>query len=186
MDLTAIDLLALQTSYMKEDPTTQAYCAAITPWLQKAADSIVKVLILSRVDELDEDVLDALAYDLHIEWYDATADISVKHSLIKNSDKVHMYLGTPFAVEQVVQDYFGDGEVEEWFDYSGSTYHFRVLTSNSAVTGDQAELFAKAIEKVKNKRSVLDSVIVNISADMNMYLGHVVHVGDTVIIEQVV
>lgn len=186
MDLNNIDLLALQTAAMRDDHTTNAMCAALTPWLQQVADNIAKALILSMVDELPEEILDELAYELHVDWYDASADISIKRNLIKNSDKVHQYLGTPYAVEQVVQDYFGDGVVEEWFDYGGDPYYFRVLTENSAVTGELADQFNMAVDKVKNKRSWLEAVIVSMTGEMNLYFGNVIQTGDYITIEQVV
>lgn len=186
MDLNNIDLLVLQTATMKDDPTTKAMCAAIGPVLQQVANSIANALILARVDDLPEEVLDELAHELHVDWYDAKADISVKRNLIKNSDKVHRYLGTPFAVEQVVQDYFGDGEVEEWFDYGGQPYYFRVVTENSAVTGELADQFNLSVNAVKNRRSRLEAVIVSMTGEMNLYFGNVLQTGDYITIEQVV
>lgn len=184
--ITAASLLDLLPSSIKSDAQIQYAAQALDAELQLLNVAINECLILSRVDELAEEVLDQLAYDLHVEWYDATADIAVKRALIKNSDLVHRYLGTPYAVKQVIQDYFGDGTVEEWFDYEGDPYHFRVQTENSAITGALAEQFARAVEKVKNTRSIMDSVIVTMSADMSIYIGHVVHIGDTTIIKQVV
>lgn len=181
-----MDLVKLQTQYMQKDKTTQAMCATLTCHLQQVFQDIQKCLILARVDYLPEDVLDELAHELHIEWYDATADIDVKRALIKNSDKVHMHLGTPYAVEQVVEDYFGEGKVEEWFDYGGQPYYFRVITPNAAVTSEQANQFAQAVEKVKNARSRLEQVIVSMTADHNLYVGIILQMGDQYTVEQVV
>lgn len=186
MDLKTINLLKLQTGQMQEDKTTQAFCASFDSQFQAIANDTEKCILLANIDKLPEDVLDELAVDLHIDWYDANADIDVKRNLIKNSDKVHMYLGTPFAVEQVVQDYFGDGVVEEWFEYGGDPYHFRVVTSNSAVTGELANQFAQAIEKVKRKSTRLELVVVSMVAEFNMYYGHVLQTGTKHMIEQVV
>lgn len=186
MDLKNVDLLALQTKHMQKDLTTKGLCAALTPQLKSIANKIDLCLLLSRVDYLPKKILDELADELHIEWYDASADIDVKRSLIKSSDLVHMYLGTPFAVEQVVEDYFGDGYVEEWFEYGGESYRFRVVTSNSAVTGDLANQFASAIEKVKRRSTRLEQVIVSLTAEMPIYFGNVIHTGDFITIEQVV
>ena len=186
MDLKTIDLLKLQTGQMQEDKTSQAFCSSLNPKLQEIANDTQKCILLANIDDLPEDVLDEMAYDLHIDWYDANADIDVKRSLIKNSDKVHMYLGTPFAVEQVVQDYFGDGVVEEWYQYGGDPYHFRVVTSNPAVTGELANQFAQAIEKVKRKSTRLELVIVSMAAEFNMRYGQVLQTGSKHTIEQVV
>lgn len=186
MDLKNVNLLALETRHMQLDPTTKALCAALTPQLRKIATELEFCLIFSRIDELPENVLDELAFSLHIEWYDAMADIEVKRALIKSSDLVHMYHGTPYAIEQVVQDYFGEGYVEEWFDYGGLPYHFRVVTSNSAVTGALANQFAKAIETVKRRSARFDQVIVSMTAEFAYRPGFVIHSGDNLTIEQVV
>lgn len=160
MNLSGIDLLALQTSYMKLDPTTQALCAALDPELQAVADNLIKILLLSQVDSLTEEVLDQLAVDLHAEWYDSTATISVKRALIKNSDKVHMYLGTPYAVSQVVSDYLNHGMLQEWFEYGGTPYHFRVLTTAEDIADPVlVARLTKAINYSKNARSYFDGFI---------------------------
>ncbi len=186
MQLENIDLLKLQTKFMQQDKTTQGFCGALTPKLQDIAGIIKNCMLLARVQKLQESVLDELAYELLVDWYDATADISIKRELIKNSDKVHMYMGTPYSVEQVVQDYFGDGYVEEWFQYGGEPFHFQVITSNSSATSELAERFTKAIEKVKRKSTVLDQVIIEMAAELPVFYGTVLHVGDVYTVEQVV
>lgn len=186
VDLKNVDILSLQTEYMKQDLTTQAISAALTTQFQQVANEVIMCELLTRVDELEEETLDLLAWELHIEWYDANAPVEVKRNLVKNSDKVHMYLGTPYAVEQVVQDYFGDGEVEEWYEYGGQPFFFRVVTSNTAVTTDLANQFTKAVESVKRKSTRLEQIIIAMSGEMNMYFAGVVHTGDSLTIEQVV
>jgi len=186
MDLNNVDLLALQTKAMQKDPTTKGLCAALTPQLQDIANKARLCILLGRVDELPAAVLDELAYQLNITWYDAGAADEVKRALIKSSDLVHMTLGTPYAIEQVVADYFGDGYVEEWFEYGGDPFYFRVITSNTAVTGDLATQFANAIEKVKRKSTRLEQVIISMTAEMPIYFGNVIQTGDFITIEQVV
>lgn len=186
MNLKDVDLLKLQTKFMQQDTTTQAMCAALTPEIRRLADETRQCLILTRVDELSEELLDELAWELHIEWYDANASIDVKRALIKNSDKVHQYLGTPYAVEQVIQDYFGDGTVEEWFEYNGKPYMFNVVTTNPSVTAELANQFTMAVNSVKNMRSKLEQIIISLSADANISFAGVIHTGDNITIEQVV
>jgi len=187
MDINNVDLLKLQTLFMQKDLTTQALCAALNPQFKIISNDIGKCLILSNVNNLSSELLDELAYELHVDWYDSSANIDVKRALIKNSDKVHMYLGTPYAIEQVVWDYFGDGYVEEWYQYSGGLpYHFRVVTSNPSVSGSLAELFSLTIDKVKRKSTIMDVVIVDMSAQLTAYYACVLLVGDFYSTEQVV
>lgn len=186
MDLNNIDLLSLQTKQMKQDLFTQAMCTALTPQFRKLAGDVKNCLILPNINELSEEVLDELAWELHVDWYDATAPIEIKRNLIKNSDKVHMTLGTPYAVEQVVEDYFGDGYMQEWFEYGGEPYHFNIITSNTSITGDLANQFFKSITPVKRGSSILDQVIVSMVGEIIEYWGFVLQIGDFYTVEQVV
>ena len=169
MQLTDVDLLALQTKFMQQDSTVQGMCAALTPQLRDLAAEVKNCLILTRIDELQEEILDELAYERHIEWYDATASIEVKRSLIKNSDMVHAYLGTPYAVEQVVRDYFGLATVKEWFEYGGEPFCFKVIVANQSVSGEQAKRFTKALDAVKNIRSRMDELVVGIPCSETLF-----------------
>jgi phage tail P2-like protein len=186
MYLNNVELLSLQTGYMQQDSFTKAMCYALTPRFLEVAGEVKTCLIIPNVDYLQEAVLDELAWELHVDWYDAAAPIEVKRNLIKNSDKVHMTLGTPYSVEQVVYDYFGDGNMEEWFEYGGEPYHFRIVTSNPSVTSDMANQFVKAINAVKRGSTILDEVIVDMSAELQLYFANVFHTGDVITIEQVV
>lgn len=184
MDFKNVDLLQLQTNHMKQDITTKAISNTLTPEYKKICYSINRTLIRTNIDELSEEILDELAVEKNIFWYDANASIEVKRNLIRNANKVFKYLGTPYAIEQVIQDYFQDGYIEEYFEYNGQPYHFRVLTSNAAVTGELANQFTNAIEKVKRKSTKLDEVIILLSGNLNIYFGFALHTVDTITIRQ--
>jgi phage tail P2-like protein len=83
-------------------------------------NEIDSLRIYTRIDELPEDLLDILAYDFKVDWYDYGYPISVKRDLIKNSVKVHMMMGTKFAVETGIRSLYPNSELEEWFDMAGS------------------------------------------------------------------
>jgi len=186
MDLKNINLLDLQSTYMKQDNTTIALCEALNPQFKQLADEVKACLILSRVNELDNAAIDELAWQLHIDWYDANVDLETKKKIVKTSLVVHKYRGTPFAIEEIIRTYFGDGIIEEWFEYGGDPYTFRVITSNSSVTADLATEFTMAVNSVKNIRSHLEQIIIALSGEINFYLAGVVHTGDNYTIEQVV
>lgn len=184
MEIKNIDLLSLQTIQMQQDPTVKAMCATLSPKFQSLGDEVKACLIYTRIDYLSSDILDELAWQMHADWYDSTASIDIKRTLIKNALKVHRYRGTPYAIEQVIQDYFGDGYVEEWFEYEGNPYMFRVITSNTSVTSELANQFTRAVNSVKNMRSHLEEIIINISGEMDLYLAGVIQTADEIILEQ--
>lgn len=186
MDLSNLDLLSLQSSHMKKDPTTIALCQVLNPYFQQLAEEAKLCLIYSRIDELDDAVLDELAWEFHINWYNSTAELTVKRQIVKDSILVHMYRGTPFAVEQVIQTYFGDGFVQEWFEYGGLPGMFKVVTSNSSVTAELANQFISVLNSVKRKSAHLEEILIALSGEMELYFGCAVHTGDFLEIRQVI
>jgi phage tail P2-like protein len=170
---------------MKRDPTTIGLCAALTPQLNIASNQTDSILIYSNIDKLSEEVLDILAWQFHVEWYIAAANIEIKRRLIKSAFKVHKTKGTAYAVEQVIEDMFGDGYVTEWFEYGGEAFHFKVITTNPSVTAELANQFNMAVNAVKRKSTILEQIIISLSGELNLNYAGVIHTGDNITIRQV-
>jgi phage tail P2-like protein len=186
MHVSELDLLKLQTKNMQKNIDVQGFSSALSEQFQQIAKEVINVLTYTRIDELSEDVLDILAWQFNVDWYDAESDLTTKRQAINDALIVSQMMGTPAAVQRVVEIYFGDGNVEEWFEYGGEPYHFRVVTNNPSATQEQAALLAKAVNSVKNLRSRLESVIIQQTENMDMYVGFVLHTGDKLTMEQVV
>lgn len=186
MDLSNLSLIDLQTEMMKEDPTTIAMCEALNPQFKQLDQEVKLLFIYSRINDLDEKTLDELAWQTSIDWYDTTADIEIKRKLVKSAIKIHKTIGTPYAVETLIETYFGDGYVQEWFEYGGDPYMFKVVTSNSAVTAELANQFIKVLNKSKNTRSHLEQILITLSNEMNLYFAGLVHTADKLEIRQVI
>lgn len=186
MDTKTIDLLSLQTRMMQNDATVQGMSAAFNPQFIQVAEQITNELIFTRIDELPESVLDILAWQFNVDWYESDGSIDEKREAINDALIIKKTQGTPAAVQRVVEIYFGDGRVEEWFDYGGVPGYFRVVTNNPSATGDQAALLIKAVNSVKNLRSRLESVIIESTEDMNLYFGFAIQMTENITLEQVV
>ncbi len=171
---------------MQDDITACGFAYAVQRQLDKVISQIDYSQIYARINKLSETILDELAWQFNIPEYSSSLDITTKRLLIKKCFKTHKQRGTAEAVEQVISDIFGDGYVEEWFEYGGDKYHFRVVTSNQSVTGDQAALFVDAVNKVKRLSTVLEQVIVEMAAELPVFYGNVLHIGDVYTVEQVV
>ncbi|RCX20871.1 phage tail P2-like protein [Anaerobacterium chartisolvens] len=185
INLENINLLDLQSSQMKKDPTTIALCAALAPHFRQLAKEVRLCLIYSRIYELDETTLDELAWQMHIDWYDANATLQQKRELVKTAILIHRTRGTPYAVEELIKTYFGDGYIQEWPLYGGEPYMFKVVTSNPSVTDYQAAQFRKVLGYAKNIRSHLEEIIIVLTGEMELYFGSAVHTGDYIQIRQV-
>jgi len=183
MRLKELNLLSLQTLYMQQDETTKAICLALEPQLKEIANAIKLCVIYTRLEELNEKILDELAWEMHIDFWDSSIDIVKKRELIKSAFIIHMTKGTPYAVEKLISTIFDDGYVEEWFDYAGEPYTFRVVTNNSTVTNEKAKEFIRALDSVKNLRSHLDKVVITLSEELPLYFGGIVHTGDILTID---
>ena len=87
-----------------------------------------KNIIYANINELSETWFDVLAYDLHVDWYDYDYPIEAKRAIIRDSVRVHQKLGTKAAVEMALGGIHPKSEIEEWFDYGGKPYRFRIVT----------------------------------------------------------
>ena len=112
-DLYSVDFTRSLPPTLKDDPEINALGRAIAGQLQITAQQIRRNIIYARIDELDEQTLDILAYDLHVDWYDHSYPIEVKRQTIKDSVKIHRRLGTKYAVETALGAVFPGTRVEE-------------------------------------------------------------------------
>ena len=174
MDLSEVDIKQLLPRYMREDPFNVALADVLSPAVQRAAKRIDLYSVWDHVDELDEDLLDELAWELHIDWYDTVASLDSKKAMVKNSDLVHMRLGTPWAVEQVISDLFGEGRIREWFEYEGEPHHFKVLSTNPSLNVTLLDKFLTTLERVKRTSSWLDGILITLTGELPGYVGFAV------------
>jgi phage tail P2-like protein len=186
MDLTSVDVLVLQSTSMKEDIAVQGFSAALTLQLRKLVEEVDRVGIYYRIDEQPEEVLDLLAWQYKVDWYDMDSPIEIKREAVKNALEIHKIKGTPDAVQRIIDIYFGDGTVEEWFDYGGAPGNFRISTMNPSATNEKAALLIKAVNAVKRKTAHLEAVLLIVTDDMPIYFSGVLQVFDHLTIEQVV
>lgn len=127
------------------------------------------------IDNLSEQELDELAWELNADWYRIDAEIYVKRQLIKDSKQMSRKLGTKWAVERVINTYFGEGFIMEWFEYEGEPGHFKVFSSNPTVTNENLEEFLSILEKVKRATAHLDSIVITLTGRMFLYVGIAYH-----------
>lgn len=160
--ITEVDLLQTLPIALTHDEAVIAFAKALAVGLQKNAELAKEAGIYYRIDQLPEKMLDMLAVDLHVDWYDFNAKIDRKRVVIASSVFVHRYMGTPAAVQRVLDDYFGEGKVVEWFEYGGSHHHFRIETDNLSMVDQNLERFLSIMSRAKRASAVLDEIEVKL------------------------
>lgn len=151
---------------------------------EKLAESIVgslaelmadtdKEQIYTQISSLDEPLLDILAKDLKVDWYDYEGTLSEKRKTIAECINVHRYKGTKYAVETALKGVYDNVIVSEWYEYNGEPYHFKVTIYDSTNNEEKRARVLEKIQYYKNLRSVLDDVVYQIgkSADMPLKIG---------------
>lgn len=177
-------LLSLLPPSIKSDPDIQAAATVLDKSGEKTLQLIKKLNFFVNPHLADHDLLDAVAADLHVDFYDKTFSIETKRRLIDESMILHMEKGTAKSVEDLLTTVFGQGEVEEWYEYGGLPYHFRIYTSDKSATNERANEFIRALESVKRKSTVLESITILQSENMNLYFGTVVHIREKYLFKQ--
>lgn len=175
MKLSNLEFIKLLPQFMQNDKAVRGLAAGIDSIVPQLAAELEKLSTWDHIAKLSEAELDELAWELNILWYDAGASIEVKRNIILDSDKVYKKLGTKWAVENVINTYFGDGYLEEWFQYGGEPGRFRIYSSNPELNETKFNEFLSVLNKVKRASSQLDGVFITLSGQMNLYAGTAFH-----------
>ena len=175
MKLSTLEFLRLLPSFMRGDLAVQGLSSCVDKVIPDLSGSIELLTTWDHIDELTEDELDALAWELNILWYDKGANLDTKRDLVKNSDKVYRHLGTKWAVENVIRSYFGDGYIREWFEYEGEPGHFRVYSTNPSLNNEKLTEFLNLLGKVKRASAKLDGIFITLTGQMPLCAGAAVH-----------
>jgi phage tail P2-like protein len=156
-ELSNIDLVRLLPDSLKNDPDAKAMMQVVSEQLQKI---YVKILPYIGLD-IPANMLDLVAYEKHVDFYDVTLSEEQKRELIKKSKAFHKKKGTPAAVEEVVSTVYPGGKVTEWYEYGGQPFHFKVEVDSPIGVNIDLALLTKMIESVKRKTAVLDAIQFN-------------------------
>ena len=178
MTLQDLKLSEFLPQYMQSDETAKAFEYAVQKQILKVINEISNLKIYISIDTQPESVLDELGWQFNIPEYASTLPIEAKRNLIKTAIATHRKRGTVAAVRQVVTDIFGDARLEEWFEYGGEPYYFKVYASE--VTNVEQALLYKSIASSQNVRSILEAIIIKLTFENTLHFGSTVQIADKV------
>ena len=153
--MTAETLMSVYPPVLDKDQLFNALGRATAEVLGQAFMDTKHASIYTRIAELDEALLDVLAKDFNIAWYDYNHPLEIKRRVIAAAFSVYFNNGTKGALETAIRAIYPNAVVEEWFDYGGLPYHFRVIINDQ---DPDYNTIQKMIRLYKNERSYLDSI----------------------------
>jgi phage tail P2-like protein len=172
------DLLKTLPHVLKMDNNFCSYAGIFAKQLGKVISDVDSATIYAHIDMLPEAVLDILAYDFKVDWYNYNYSIETKRELIKTSLAVHKHMGTKGAMISAVSTMYPYALVEEWFEYGGEPYYFRVIldeiSQNTQILYDE---LLRSIEIYKACRAHLECVAMRTrcNIEISCSAGHVVY-----------
>ena len=145
----------LLPDFILEDKNGYAMAKAIERGLTILCETIQSGMdTVQNIDKMPEWRLDEMAWELGC-LYDHNVDIETKRRWIKDATPLYSALGTPQAIYNFLEGFFEEVELEEYWQYGGEPFHFRVSVSGEWNEQNESWL-RRAIAASKNVRSVLD------------------------------
>lgn len=145
---------------LRNDPSVVALTEALADVLAARPAEIDRLFIYLAIDTLEEPLLDILAYDFKVDWWDPDYSLEEKRRTLKDSWRVHKLLGTKAAVETAISAIYPDTKVSEWWEYGGRPYHFRISVnvSEETIASEKLRQVLARVRYYKNLRSHNDGV----------------------------
>ena len=155
----------------------QEWVVALSEALGAAVDKTLDYTdgsqIYTQLDTAPEIILDALAVNWKIDWYDMSFTLEQKRRTIKTALTVRRIMGTTAAVKLQVDAIYPGAAVEEWFQYGGEPGCFRVLVDlpDEGITKEEYRRLHNGVEITKNLRSHLDVINIGRTSEGILQVG---------------
>lgn len=150
-----------------QDANTAALSFAVDRQLREFIDYIPTVLIYANIMGISEKLCDLLAMIFSIRAYNVEFPLDTKRRLIQIALKTSSKKGTASSVREVIGTIHGGAKIEEWFDYGGDPYWFKITvdTTKQGIGEHDYEKLIENVDAYKSIRSHMDGITVNLKSD---------------------
>lgn len=159
------------------DTNIHSLAKAIDPQLAQISSDSFEAMILPAIDSLPEHILDLLAWQLHVDFYDLAYTLDIKRRAVKGSLLWHMKKGTSAAIIEALNLIDIDAKFVHWKDIQGGQpYTFNIT---AIVAGDfyrtrgkdrLASSIRRAVSDAKAERSLMAKLDIHIEPKESMSL----------------
>ena len=148
---------------------TKAFAYAVGRQIEKLCAYSDAARTYAAIATMPEWLLDYMAVELRTPSYDENYSLKTKRALIQGSLLFYTQMGTPAAVNRIIETIFETGYIEEWYEYDGDPHHFRAYVGDGGEVGPgELEEFRRVLSSVKRLSSWLDDIITITTMDPDM------------------
>lgn len=163
-ELEKISLQDIIPRSISGDKNVHAILKAVNPQLRGVSQNIREAFIVSRLNELPEDVIDLLAWQWHVDFYEPELPIETKRELVRESISWHRKKGTKAAIISALEKLNFVPTIKEWYESelqtAPHTFSVRGYYKDDQIDVDflgehTHEILTRIIENTKPARSRL-------------------------------
>lgn len=123
--------------------------------------------VICNIDHINnEKILDLLAFEIKVPFYDENFNVDTKKEVIKKSILLQKLAGTDYAIETMLKEIIGGGTVIPWYEYGGEPGYFKIEAENQGASEDIQTELLEIINNVKRKSAWLDGVEIVTDGEM--------------------
>lgn len=160
-------------------PNSSVQTQCLSYAFKKSMEEILKysdrLCLLSDVDNLPEQILDYLAVEYMLPYYDGDFDIETKRKLVKDGKTWPFRAGTVDGLNKLIQNLFGNGRIVEWFDFDDVedvnewVGYFDVEITGAIIGEESLERLETVLKRAKNESRWIRKVVSNCDTEQKVF-----------------
>lgn len=169
-DIKTINLYDIVPPSIRDDENVFASISAINKELNLVSQLCGVPAILYRIDELNSDQLDHLAWQYDSKVWRQEWPLSLKQSVIKTVIQEKSKKGTRTAVENALKSLGSSFEITEWFETTpmGEPFTFDVLVTLGDIEGQlPADVQQSLIDRINDTKSTRSHYTFSLAESVN-------------------
>lgn len=148
----------------------KCFCYVVDKFREILQEESEQIVFFRNIRELPNKLLDYLAIEWGLPYYNETLDRATKVALIEEGFNWRREAGTIKGVENLAVKIFGQAKVYQWYEYGGEPGYFKISISTS-IPGDFEQFFNRLMKKEKNARSWLEAIEKREDINLNTFMG---------------
>ena len=150
-----LSLLDIAPPSINHDETVKNLIHAIDPELLSVSNDVAEVFIISRIDTLPEQVLDLLAWQWHVDFYELANNIDAKREMVKGSIEWHRHKGTSYAIIKALEMLGVEAKFTAWYDDPDNRDNPYTFAIDAKLTGN----FWERVDWTKPTQTIRRAII---------------------------